>query len=1024
MLASVDWLNGECSSHDVPDALAPNTLKTNPTAFLVEPYGPQRPPSFSSEGREIGLVGVGQTVPVAFKTPRIDQSSMIYGPLQVPLRPQLEHYEDDGTLRYDDAGFAFYVDPPIDSFDVEQSPRGDGSLPGGPDPQPTGINVPFYHSNPQFTKKIYLDFDGQLVSGTLWNGLYTFGKDIAAPVFSTDSDLTAYNASELATIQEVWARVSEDYAPYQVDVTTEDPGVAAFTAGGQAIRALISTNIDAITGTQWYQNVGGVAYLGSWDWTDKSPVWIFYNNLGNGFAKYVAEAVSHEVGHSLNLTHDGRSSPSEDYYAGHGSGDTGWAPIMGVGYYKSLTQWSKGEYTNANNNQDDLAIINGKLAYIVDDHGNNASTATQVTVGTTGTIATSGLIATRTDVDAFRFPTQAGSVTINVDPFDLATGKANLDVQLTLLNAAGTVLSTINGADVLNASLTTTLAKGFYTLLVDGVGRNAIAGDEGYSDYSSLGKYTVTGTVVPNQAPVAQADLINFGVNQSKLIDVMSNDSDPNLDLFSLLSVGAPAFGTVAIETGKIRYTPPVGYTGTVTFPYTIIDELGATGTTAVTVNVVPNSPPVLTADQGAVFGNEGTTITNTGTWSDSDIPANNVALVSSIGTVTKNSNGTWSWQITPGDQSPLITVTIGADDGMGGVSSTNFTYQANNLAPILTRSLASVSGNVLTTLTNSGTWNDVIGDNVVLSASNGVINKNANGTWNWSFVPSSALNGQSVTITATDKDNSSSIVTFSLTAFVAVTNAKVYYKDSSFAATSVDNALDTLKSIAVAGNSPITLGFDNLINSSRGINGLVFDVAGLVGSSLTTADFGFRVSPLGAFDESLNPPSTWSANVPAPTAILITPGTATTAARVRLEWADNAIANQWLQVRLLANANTGLLAPKVYYVGHLLGETTGINANGLYQIQIADITTIRPAVGQLAIASSIEDITKNGLIQINDITTIRPSVGILQLRNITIPAKDSNAEGERSDRSNDVSKQTSLQRASYVDDFFSLFGT
>lgn len=31
------------------------------------------------------------------------------------------------------------------------------------------------------------------------------------------------------------------------------------------------------------------------------------------------------------------------------SGANGWAPIMGVGYYQELTQWSKGEYAGANN---------------------------------------------------------------------------------------------------------------------------------------------------------------------------------------------------------------------------------------------------------------------------------------------------------------------------------------------------------------------------------------------------------------------------------------------------------------------------------------------------------------------------------------------------------------------------------------------------------------------------------------------------------------------------------------------------
>ncbi len=54
-------------------------------------------------------------------------------------------------------------------------------------------------------------------------------------------------------------------------------------------------------------------------------------SIGNGNEKYTAEAISHEVGHTLGLSHDGRITPSEGYYAGHGSGDTGWAPIMGVG---------------------------------------------------------------------------------------------------------------------------------------------------------------------------------------------------------------------------------------------------------------------------------------------------------------------------------------------------------------------------------------------------------------------------------------------------------------------------------------------------------------------------------------------------------------------------------------------------------------------------------------------------------------------------------------------------------------------
>jgi hypothetical protein len=42
------------------------------------------------------------------------------------------------------------------------------------------------------------------------------------------------------------------------------------------------------------------------------------------------------------------------YYSGTANGL--WAPIMGAGYYCSMTQFSKGEYLNANNLEDDMAV--------------------------------------------------------------------------------------------------------------------------------------------------------------------------------------------------------------------------------------------------------------------------------------------------------------------------------------------------------------------------------------------------------------------------------------------------------------------------------------------------------------------------------------------------------------------------------------------------------------------------------------------------------------------------------------------
>ena len=82
-----------------------------------------------------------------------------------------------------------------------------------------------------------------------------------------------------------------------------------------------------------------------------------------GSDKIIAEAASHEIGHNLGLSHDGTST--QGYYGGQGA----WAPIMGVGYSYSISQWSKGEYFDANNQEDDLQIIQNHGATLVPDDG-------------------------------------------------------------------------------------------------------------------------------------------------------------------------------------------------------------------------------------------------------------------------------------------------------------------------------------------------------------------------------------------------------------------------------------------------------------------------------------------------------------------------------------------------------------------------------------------------------------------------------------------------------------------------------
>jgi len=96
----------------------------------------------------------------------------------------------------------------------------------------------------------------------------------------------------------------------------------------------------------------------------------------------------------------------------------------------------------------------------------------------------------------------------------------------------------------------------------------------------ATGSVTVT---VTNQPPLAAPDSAQATVGQSVDIDVLANDSDPEGDEISLISVSDPAFGTVQIVGQTIRYTAVALGSGTDTFTYVIQAAGGqATGTVVV----------------------------------------------------------------------------------------------------------------------------------------------------------------------------------------------------------------------------------------------------------------------------------------------------------------------------------------------------------------------------------------------------------------------------------------------------------
>lgn len=188
--------------------------------------------------------------------------------------------------------------------------------PAMPDPAPSSLpqaasGLPLLHSRPAASHKIFLDFDGHNASGTSWN--YLAGRAVITTPAYAHSD--TFTPSEQADVIAIWRAVSEDFSPFNVDVTTEDPGPDALRLTGGYDSAFGVRVCIGGSSWEWYgRALAGAAYLGSFSWDSDTPAYVFPQQLGPRSAKYVWEAVSHVVGHSLGLYHDGDGSGA--YYAG------------------------------------------------------------------------------------------------------------------------------------------------------------------------------------------------------------------------------------------------------------------------------------------------------------------------------------------------------------------------------------------------------------------------------------------------------------------------------------------------------------------------------------------------------------------------------------------------------------------------------------------------------------------------------------------------------------------------------------
>ncbi|MFG6444555.1 Ig-like domain-containing protein [Microbacterium sp. P07] len=645
---------------------------------------------------------------------------------------ELKQLEKSGAIEISENGFVLHIDDAKTSGSSSAERRAaevlEGAIPGD---AAAG-------SRPGAPVTVYLDFDGEVLEGTNWNA-------------ENDEETLTFEpaASANAAFRErVWAVVAEDYAPFNVNVTTTRPSDEALykTAADDNTYGSHVIVTDSYTDVlPQAANSSGVAWGGGAGSEFLSGAFVFTEGLGGAQAtsKTVGDTASHESGHNFGLMHDGieGSTTGEYYYPTEGV----WAPIMGASFEVPVTQWSNGGYAGATELEDDLSVITDRSAvsaiftgattpdgqpytgpvcpvgdadpnnpqpgdqfivpnaqnqcdpagtqltlifsytdradFAADQVGNTPAEATTLE-NTTGTFSIAGVIETTADVDVYAIVAAEGPFTATVDVADISP---NLDTKLTLVDSEGTVIDesapvTTRASDTTAAGLNATVTApggvdtGAFYLIVDGVGEGdpTTATPEnanGYTDYGSLGNYTLSGAAVEFVAEEIVIETPTEGTEVVGGSDVaVTGTATPGVTV--TLTFGGQSVTTTADDQGDWEATITANAYGNTEIVATqSVDGLDLAGSDSVTVTAPVDAPVISSPAAGTTTADVTPTISGTGiagatvTVTVTDASGNATtgqALVTDAGT----------WELILGNEFAAGAYTVAAVQTINGVTS------------------------------------------------------------------------------------------------------------------------------------------------------------------------------------------------------------------------------------------------------------------------------------------------------------------------------------------------------------------
>jgi hypothetical protein len=527
-----------------------------------DPTGPSAGPSHAP--RLLSRAGHGRAV-IEELGDRLPRAATVNRMSPAALRAVLDR---DPSAWLGEDGQLYYVEK------AEALP-GTGLLPGAatavyPESQTFAL-----HSLPGSAHTIFLDFDGASVTNTWWNTNAGHMPARSYTGFTLDADPATFTSAEKAYIQQVWRIVAEKYAAFDVNVTTQDLGPAAYNRSGTLDQTygdhVVITDDPGAATSACNATCSGVALLGRFDDGSDSggylePAWVF-SSMTSHSAVLTAHTVAHEVGHTFDLGHDGDAT--NEYSLGHDN----WFPLMGSGV-RGVGQFSRGEYAGANNQQDDLLTIATHGApFRVDDRSDVPVGAEPIA---TGGVA-QGVIGTGADRDVFAVDHDC---TTNLTARATGVGAgASLDIRLSVLDALGREIASADPPSWqtntwpalptgMDAQLTVAAGDGLYFVRVEGVGKPDPV--RGYPGYGSIGEYALAISGCDGTMPVVTTPTppptINLDPTPTTPAVTSAAPSAPRIRLATSGARGGPV-------TAVARWAAPVSNGSSAIAGYTVRAE-------------------------------------------------------------------------------------------------------------------------------------------------------------------------------------------------------------------------------------------------------------------------------------------------------------------------------------------------------------------------------------------------------------------------------------------------------------------